>query len=185
MPKLYICFLRANSELLQKHVLNSAAALFAPSSGNGSPMVHAEIFFPVSDDKASVLGKSCGIHYGGQVFMAEKRFSKTTWEFRAITCSDQSYTKMLDYCRSQRGGDFNYMGYFTPCGISMQSRLHEKTPQRWYCSELCAAILHHGDIVDCDMNPECAAHPQTLYNTILPFTFADCGRNIAEACLQI
>ena len=148
-------------------------------------MVHAEVFFPVSDDSAAVLGKSCGIHYGGQVFMAEKRFSKTTWEFRALTCSDAQYSNMLRYCQTQRGGEFNYMGYFTPCGVSMSSRLNETDPQRWYCSELSASILHHGEIIDCSAFPECAAHPQTLYDAIVPLTFADCGRNIDTACLHI
>lgn len=185
MPKIYACFLKSDSELLEKHVLNMAAAYFSPSSSDGAPMVHAEIFFPTRDDERSVLGRSCGIHYGGHVFLQEKRFTKKNWIFRAITCTDEQYKTMLEYCRSQRGGEFNYLGYFTPCGSTMESRLLSDGPQRWYCSELTAAILHAGGIIDCVEDASFTAHPQTLYNKLERITYADCGRNLDKACLQI
>ena len=185
MTKVYVCFLRADSELLEKHILNSAAAWFSPATDGGQPMVHAEVFFPTHDDTASVVGKSCGIHYGGQVFVGEKRFTKKNWVFRALTCTNEQYNKMFNFCRAQRGGEFNYMGYFTPCGVSMQSRVNAVGPQRWYCSELTSAILHAGDIIDCVHDASFYAHPQSLYDRMVPLTFADCGRNIDDACLQI
>lgn len=183
--KVYVCFLRADSNLLEKHVLNQAASYFAPTLENEQPMVHSEIFFPSFDDTSSVIGKSCGIHYGGQVFVSQKRFTKKNWIFRAFTCSDEQYSDMTAFCDGQRGGEFNYMGYFTPCGPSMQARLQAEGPQRWYCSELCSAVLHKGKIVDALENPIMHAHPHSLYNVTLGFTFADCGRNLNSQCLEI
>lgn len=185
MPKVYVCFLRADSELLEKHILNSAAAWFAPQTHEGHPMVHAEVFFPFQDDRTSVIGKSCGIHYGGQVFVREKRFTKKNWVFRALTCTREQYNNMFNFCKNQRGGEFNYMGYFTPCGISMESRINSTNPQRWYCSELSSAILHAGEIIDCVSDNTFYAHPQLLYDKVVPITFADCGRNIDQAAIQI
>lgn len=185
MPKLYVCFLSADSDLLQKHVLNMAAAWMAPTTEDGKPMVHSEVFFPQHDNDSSVIGKSCGIHYGGQVFVQEKRFSRSNWIFRALTCTDAQYNKMLRYCNSQRGGGFNYMGYFTPCGSSIESRLNSDGPQQWYCSELSTAILHNGGIIDDSDVPVCSTHPQLLYDKMVPMTFADCGRNIDLQCLKI
>ena len=71
-----VCFVEADSDLLQQGSwLNRLAAKY--SSGNrDNPMVHVEIFFPEREDADAIHGKSCGIHYGGRVFMEPKRFSR-------------------------------------------------------------------------------------------------------------
>ena len=181
MPKIHVCFLPKNSELLQAHVLNSAAAWFAPQS-DGPPMVHAEVFFPSQETETHVGGLSCGIHYGGQVFFHRKTFSRKNWIFRALTCTQQQYDKMVRFCRQQVGGGFNYWGYFTPCNVSTEARLTATDPQRWYCSELSSAILHNGGILDYE---EGAAHPHELYAAIKDKSFADCGRNLNSRNLTI
>ena len=62
-------FLPASSDLLEKSVLNTLAAKLAPAvtDGRQHPMVHTELFFPEYEIADSVR-KSCGIHYGGNVF---------------------------------------------------------------------------------------------------------------------
>lgn len=185
MPNVCVCFLPADSQLLDDHWLNRAAAARAPRTPNNEPpKVHAELFFPESETKNSMKGHSCGIHYGGQVFMFPKQFSKNMWQFRSLSVTRQQYDKMLKFCRKQVGGGFNYFGYFTPCNVSANNRLSSmQKKQKWYCSELVATALYHGGILD--SISEAALHPQCLFAAIEDVSYADCCRNLDNQILKL
>ena len=185
MPRVCVCFLPADSELLDDHWLNKAAAARAPATRNNEqPRVHAEIFFPSDETASAMQGRSCGIHYGGTVFMYPKQFSKKIWQFRSLSVAPTQYNRMLDFCRRQVGGGFNYMGYFTPCNVSASSRKNSLVEQqKWFCSELVATALYHGGVLE-DIT-DASMHPQSLYNCIEELTYADCGRNLDASNIQL
>ena len=171
--KIIACFLPASSSLLEKSVLNSLAARMAPANTTGrEPMVHTELFFPQHEVGSDVSGVSCGIHYGGKVFMAPKMFSRKDWLFRSFSCTPRQRKMVQEFCQGQTGHGFNYMGYYTPCNIA--SRDQKNGP--WYCSELTSAALAHAGIIDYDY--AAASHPDALYEYVLENTYADCGRTI-------
>ena len=189
--KVIVCFLPADSDLLEDHWLNRAAAFKAPArldNPDAAPMVHTELFFPSQTSSASdsIVGRSLGIHYGGQVFMAPKRFSRKHWEFRSLPCSEEQYNAMLNFARQQVGGAFNYMGYYTPCGISSTTRASSgHTTQNWYCSELVSHALWQGNMLE-DPGTH-GLHPQTLYDAIIANSrsFHDTARDIASANIKV
>tara|TARA_B100000963_G_scaffold165435_1_gene143719 strand:+ start:22798 stop:23376 length:579 start_codon:yes stop_codon:yes gene_type:complete len=189
--KVIVCFLPADSDLLDDHWLNRAAAYRAPARTDvpgSAPMVHTELFFPSAANEASdsIVGRSLGIHYGGQVFMAPKRFSKKQWIFRSLSCNDEQYTNMVNFAKQQVGGAFNYMGYYTPCGIGPSARASSgHTTQNWYCSELVAHALWQGKL----LQEPCAhgVHPQVLFDNLLSNenVFHDTARDISAANIKI
>ncbi len=189
--KVIACFLPADSSLLEDHWLNRAAAKWSPAprdASHNAPMVHTELFFPsdAAETSGSITGRSLGIHYGGKVFWAPKRFSKAQWQFRSIPCTDAQYNTMINFSRKQMGGAFNYRGYFTPCGVSSALRstsLHNT--QSWYCSELVAHALWHGELLPSALTS--GLHPQTLFDDItdLGSAFHDTARDIASANIKI
>ena len=189
--KVIVCFLPANSSLLEDHWLNRAAARWAPESTSdpgAPPMVHTELFFPEHEPTSAntISGRSLGIHYGGKVFWAPKRFSKTQWTFRSLPCTEEAYQKMTSFARQQVGGAFNYMGYYTPCGISPSTRaVSAHATQNWYCSELVAHALGHGGMID--SAHVLGTHPQVLFDHINENTDAyhDTARNLATANIKI
>ena len=151
-------------------------------------MVHTELFFPehAPTGASAITGRSLGIHYGGKAFWAPKRFSKTQWTFRSLPCSDTAYSHMVSFAKQQVGGAFNYMGYYTPCGISPSTRsVAAHATQNWYCSELVAHALGHGGLID---SPHLSGtHPQVLFDHINDNTnaFHDTARDIEKADIKI
>jgi len=199
MPRVLICFLPANSSLLEDHWLNRAAASYAPrpSDGMRPPMVHTELFFPSNVAAVGgagvagaagdeVFGQSCGIHFGGKVFLSPKNFSKKEWQFRSYDCSEVQYDRMYNFCREQVGGSFNRVGYFSPCNPSRWFRKSNTAQQSWYCSELVAhAMLEGGLLAEKDVSVA-GSHPEALYARCLEgSSYADCGRNLTYTKLVL
>ena len=166
--KIMVCFLPSSSELLEKSILNTLAARFAPTNkDNRDPMVHVELFFPTARANDAMLGHSCGIHYGGKVFCAPKRFSKRNWLFRTIPVNKQQYEKLLHFCKAQENGKFNYAGYYAPCSLVPRAhRLQEPLihQQSWYCSELASSALEYAGILE--QGGDSYTHPDRLYENI-------------------
>ena len=184
--KVIVCFLPSTSELLQKSWLNTAAARLAPPNAEGrKPMVHAELFFPAQEDAEGASGLSCGIHYGGKVFMSPKRFSKKDWIFHSFSCDQSKYNKMKKFCADQVGGGFNYAGYFTPCNIASRNRYTNATQQSWYCSELVASALQAADLIEPGLHAH--QHPDQLYQIVRDseITYLDTGRRFDTSKLQL
>lgn len=185
--RIMVCFLPSSSELLEKSVLNSMAAKFAPTNNdNREPMVHAELFFPTASSNESVLGHSCGIHYGGKVFYAPKRFSKRNWLFRTIPVSKAQHAKLLGFCKSQENGKFNYTGYYAPCSL-MPRRQRIQEPlikeQSWYCSELVSSALEYAGLIE--QGGDSHTHPDRLYENIKDISYADCARSLTTTVLDL
>jgi len=182
---LMVCFLPSSSELLEKSILNTLAAKFAPALTNGRehPMVHAELFFPDYVVGDVVGGKSCGIHYGGNVFLSPKTFSRSTWEFRSISCTPSQYGKALSFCKSKVGNPFNYMGYYSPCALRPFDPRSNQSKKSWYCSELSAAALHYADILP-DVG-QSYTHPELLYQAVAEISYADSARNLLTSKLLL
>lgn len=184
-----VCFLPASSALLEKHWLNSMAAKLAPSvtGSRKSPMVHSELFFPHTGrpfDTNLVSGKSCGIHYGGKVFLADKVFSKRDWLFRRIDCTPEQQKEMQKFCESQVDGGFNRIGYFAPCNPSSWFRSTEPK-QKWYCSELTAHALAAGGVIPVELARQGSVHPEKLYQCLEDLSYVDCGRNLTNTVLIV
>ncbi len=189
--KLMVCFLPSSSELLEKSVLNTLAAKLAPSTGanRSEPMVHAELFFPKYEMGDVVGGDSCGIHYGGKVFVSPKTFSRKNWVFRSISCTPEQYKSTMDFCQSQVGGGFNYLGYYAPCNLfnnggNTQNGMALDNMQSWYCSELTAAALRHSNILSPSAS-DAHKHPESLYQAIMDVSYADSARKFTPGALQL
>ena len=185
--KVMVCFLPSSSELLQKSFLNTMATRLAPKNkDNREPMVHVELFFPTSCSNDSMLGHSCGIHYGGQVFCAPKKFSKRNWLFRTIPISKPQHEKLLRFCKSQEKGKFNYAGYYAPCSLMpRKNRIQEPliSEQSWYCSELVTSALEYAGVIE--QGSDAHRHPDCLYEHIKDLTYADCARSLSTAVLDL
>ena len=184
--KVIVCFLPSSSSLLEKSWLNAAAARFAPPTKDGrEPMVHVELFFPDYEVEDVIGGTSCGIHYGGKVFMAPKQFTRRDWEFRSFQCRPEQYDKIKNFCTKQVGGGFNYGGYFTPCNLAARHRVSKRKQQKWYCSELVAHALDQGNLIQ--MNSVTHTHPDILYDAVTAAsnTYLDCGRQINTKLLEL
>ena len=182
-----ICFLPSSSELLQKSFLNTMAAKLAPKNkDNREPMVHVELFFPTATSEDAVLGHSCGVHYGGKVFCAPKKFSKKNWMFRTLPVSEEQYKKLSHFCQKQVNGKFNYTGYYAPCSLMPRSnRISEPLmpEQAWYCSELVTSALEYAGLLD--EGTDAYTHPDALYEHMKDSTFADCARSLENAVLEL
>ena len=191
--KIVVCYLRADSAVLDDHVLNRMAAFTAPryatEDRDTHPIVHVELFFPNKTDDGN--GLSAGICYGGQVFMHPKRFSRSNWEFHSIPATEVQVTRTKDFIDRQRGSGFNYRGFFTPraCGVPHSDRLHKMNTHRmnWYCSELTAYALLQGGLLSNENAYEASTHPNATYFSIENncSTFVDCARNLKGATLSL
>ena len=189
--KIIVCYLRADSSVLQDHVLNRMAAYMAPKYGNSdqAPVVHVELFFPNTGDDQN--GLSAGICYGGQVFMHPKKFSRTNWEFHSIPVSDRQVYDVKSFLDRQRGASFNYRGFFAPrvCGIGHEYRVQHLATHKmqWYCSELAAYALMYGSVLESADAYEASSHPNATYHIIDERcnTFMDCARNIKDTKLSL
>lgn len=185
--KVMICFLPSSSDLLQKSWLNTMAAKLAPKNDeNREPMVHVELFFPTRTSQDSILGHSCGIHYGGKVFYAPKQFSKKNWMFRTLPVTRQQHAKLLRFSKAQENGGFNYSGYYAPCSLMpRKNRISEPLieEQSWYCSELVASALEYANLLQ--PGSDAHTHPDALYEQVKDSTYADCARSLDTAILKL
>ena len=183
MPQLQLCFVRADSEILDPSMLNRAAAYMAKNSDGQPPYIHVELLFVpngrTSNGGADVVGEACSIVYGAGVHLERKRFSRRQWVFRSIQVSDDEYDNIYSFCRDHRGEKFNYMGYFlfwSPLKISPEFYTKLGMEPRWFCSQIVTSALKYGGILDKDVSS--CVHPNELYNMIRLNTMADCGRNL-------
>lgn len=163
-----VAFLAADSDLLESHWLNTAAAWASFSS---NPMIHAEVLFVDHTTSKEVVGRACSIHYGGEVFLQNKKFSKSQWRFRTVNCNEEQVNKALKFCQSKVGDKFNKVGYFLQpvCG---PKRLSD---DKWFCSEIVAGALNAAGV---EVEP--SLHPNKLYESIKEITTPDCPRVISE-----
>ena len=191
MPKIIACYLRADSRLLEDHILNRMAAYLAPvhDDDGRAPVVHTELFFPDTNDNTN--GLSAGICYGGQVFMHPKRFTRSNWEFHSIPATQEQVRRAKAFCDRQRGAAFNYRGFFMPrpCGIGHAYRSQYLSTRKmpWYCSELVSYALLHANILDDAAAIDASKHPNATYHIVQQHcdTFIDCARNYTGHKLEL
>ena len=162
--KLLLAFLASDSELLESHILNKAAAWVSNAS---NPMIHVEAVFVNGDALGDVVGRSCSIHYGGKVFFEQKRFSRKQWRFRSVSLSEEQVSNAYKFCEAHVGEDFNKLGFFLqPLG---KTRLSKNT---WFCSEIVAGALRAAGMTVGE-----SMHPQKLYSALAEVTTPDCPRH--------
>lgn len=158
-----VAFLAADSDLLETHVLNKAAAWAA---GASNPMIHTEVLFVDRETEDGFIGRSCSIHYGGKVFFEQKRFSRSQWRFRSVDASETQIQCALQFCQDHVGDSFNKMGFFMQPFTG--KRLSGKS---WFCSEIVAGALNAAGFA---VKP--SLHPHALYEAIADQTTPDCPR---------
>mgnify|MGYP001346521078 FL=1 len=163
--KMLLAFLAADSELLESHILNKAAAW---AGGGENPMIHVEVVFVDREGRDGIIGRSCSIHYGGQVFLEQKRFSRAQWRFRSVSASETQIKKALKFCGDHVGEGFNKTGYFLQpfAGIRLSS-------DTWFCSEIVAGALNAAGF-----NVAPSLHPNALFKAVADLTSPDCPREV-------
>ena len=120
-------------------------------------------------------GIACSIHYGGRCFVhKDKAFSRKSWEFRKLRCSEAQAQKCLAFMREHEGEGFNKAGFFTepirrklscvPNLFQPTSALQMGQP-KWFCSELVEAALRHSGIVEVGATTP-RAHPEVLFQEL-------------------
>jgi len=171
--KVYCAFLSADSELLQSHWLNRLAAR---ASSAENPKIHVELLFSSRDTPGEILGESCSITHGNKVFLQEKRFSRSNWEFRRIPMSEAQAETVKEWCASRVGDSFNHLGFYTtPVGCVKPTSLYNiglaKTPQ-WFCSEVVSHALSQVGVI-----PAVSVHPQKLFDMLQDITVVDSARS--------
>ena len=189
MPQLQLCFVRADSEILDPSVLNRAAAFMANNKTDQPPYIHVELLFvPHSGTEgvgSDVVGEACSIVYGSGVHLERKRFSRRQWVFRSIQCSEEEYDKIYDFCRSHRGEHFNLLGYYmfwSPVKISPMFYTYFGMSPRWFCSQIVTAALQHGGLLDSDVSS--SVHPNDLFHMVRLNTMPNCGRNLDKISIS-
>ena len=190
--KIIVCYLRAGSAVLDDHILNRLAKFFAPRYNDGhdhEPVVHVELFFPNQMDDG---GLSAGIHYGGNVFLHAKRFSRKHWVFHSIPATKDQIQKAKEFFQVQQGARFNYRGFFGPsmCNISHNTRVtsvKNRKRTQWYCSELVSYALMHAGILTPEDTMVARKHPNASYHVIQKKcnTFMDCARVLDKKDLAL
>tara|TARA_Y100001958_G_scaffold159373_1_gene160605 strand:- start:877 stop:1395 length:519 start_codon:yes stop_codon:yes gene_type:complete len=165
--RMYVAFLPADSELLESHILNKAASWVA---GADNPMIHAEVVFVDRESAQDIVGRSCSIHYGGKVFLDQKRFSRKQWQFRSVSASREQVKAAFKFCQDHVGDGFNKAGYYLQPFSSGASTTEGKST--WFCSEIVAGALRAAG-----KDVPVSLHPHKLYNRIRDMTTPDCPRN--------
>ena len=165
--KMLVAFLAADSELLESHILNRAAAWV---SGAKNPMIHTEVLFVDKESKDGIIGRSCSIHYNGKVFFDQKKFRRNQWRFRSVSVSDANIKKAMKFCSDHVGESFNKLGYFMQpvTGTRMSSNT-------WFCSEIVAGALNAAGL---KVAP--SLHPHELYRAVANITSPDCPRDMSN-----
>ena len=186
MPPIYVCFLENDDEIMERHWLNAAAAKFSPSS-ESNPKIHVELFFPSEDKEMGdvVQGEACSIHYGGSVFLKQKRFSRKQWCCRTLSCTQKQYDETLKFCKSHMGENFNYLSYFLqPTGWSPgpYTLTSMGFSPRWFCSEIVVEALKQGGVLSKSLNA--SIHPQALFTVLRDMTTPDSVRNCSTLALK-
>lgn len=131
--------------------------------------------FGAEESSEELKGIACSIHYGGQCFVhKDKGFSRTSWEFRKLRCSEAQAQKCLDFMKEHEGEGFNKAGFFTepirrklscvPNLFQPTSALQMGQP-KWFCSELVEAALRHSGIVEVGTTTP-SAHPEVLFQEL-------------------
>jgi hypothetical protein len=188
--KIIICYLKASSAVLEDHFLNRMAAAFAPKRNKSDDaVVHVELYFPDRHNRDT--GVSAGIHYGGNMFMFPKAFSRSDWTFHSIPATDRQVALAKAFCERQRGAGFNYTGFFLKdaCNLGHSYRVRNSDIKRmpWYCSELVAyTLLHAGILSDSDAR-EARVHPHAAYEIIQSRcnTYMDSARSLIDQSLTL
>jgi len=186
MRTVFACFLDNDTELMEKHWLNRAAAAVAPCAGDQVPKIHVELFFPNNDDGSSevVKGQACSIHYNNKVFLANKRFSRVQWTFRSMQLNEEQYEKVYKYCEAHVGCSFNHVGYFLQpvnkyinIKYDWPSNFGDYKP-RFFCSEICIEALKAGGVLPdgCKSN----IHPQEMFKLLEDGTTRGCVRDMNQ-----
>ncbi len=165
--KMLVAFLASDSELLESHILNKAAAWAA---GDSNPMIHTEVVFVDREGEDGIVGRSCSIHYGGQVFLEQKRFSRSQWRFRSVSATPAQVQAAFKFCNDHVGEGFNKMGYFMQPFSS--SRMSSDT---WFCSEIVAGALNAAGV---KVAP--SLHPNDLFKAVAEMTSPDCPRDMSN-----
>jgi len=163
--KMLLAFLASDSKLLESHILNKAAAFAA---GGENPMIHVEVVFVDREGRDGIIGRSCSIHYGGKVFLEQKRFSRSQWRFRSVSASDSQVSAALKFCGNHVGEGFNKTGFFLQPFAG--SRL---SSDKWFCSEIVAGALNAAGV---KVAP--SLHPNALFKAVADSTAPDCPRNV-------
>lgn len=164
--RMLVALLAADSDLLESHVLNKAAAWV---SGESNPMIHAEVLFVDRETDDGFVGRSCSIHYGGKVFFEQKKFSRNQWRFRSVSATDSQIQAAMTFCQEHVGDPFNKVGFF------MQPLVGRRMSKNsWFCSEIVAGALNAAG-----MKVEPSLHPHALYMSIANNTTPDCPRVVS------
>lgn len=160
--QMFVCFLPATDELRETHWLNRVAAYMAGTPTR--PMIHTELLFAEQSTDTAIIGKSCSIHYNGQVFLENKSFSRSEWQFRLCPWD---VDKALSFCEDHVGDHFNHVGYFLQpvCGVRL-------TANRWFCSEIVAGALRASGA-----DVEKSLHPHALFESLKEITSPACPRS--------
>ena len=161
--RMLVAFLAADSDLLESHILNKAAAWAA---GVDNPMINAELLFVTRQTEQGFVVRSCSIHYGGKVFLEQKRFSRNQWRFRSVSATETQVQSALKFCQEHVGEPFNKVGFFLQPVTG--KRLAKKS---WFCSEIVPGALNAAGV---QVPP--SLHPHALFEAIAFRTTPDCPR---------
>jgi len=144
-----LAFLPLDSDLLEKSVLNWAAAKIAPkrkykvsSSVKQNPMVHVECWLRDDNDKSS--GYAASICYNREAHYHRKKFSRTSWHFRSIFVTNAQFKKLKLLFSHYRGSPFNRVGFFAlACGLRIKGSWRTKFgfKRSFFCAELVVHCL--------------------------------------------
>jgi len=187
MPPIYVCFLQNDAEIMERHFLNAVAAKVAPTAKT-DPKIHVELFFPSghhNPESEVMSGEACSVHYGGTVFLTQKRFSRKQWCFRTLSCTQKQYDATYKFCKEHKGEKFNYLSYFLqPTGWAPGPYFLTSwgLSPRWFCSEICVDALKHGDVLAKTVNS--SMHPEELFTILMDITTPDSVRNYRDLSLK-
>lgn len=147
--------------------------------------------FATVENDTDLKGIACSIHYGGKCFVHEdKAFSRKSWEFRKLRCTEAQARACLDYMRQREGEGFNKAGFFTEPvrrKLSCVPNLFQPTSvwqmgdPKWFCSELVESALRSSGIVKMGETTP-SAHPEILFQELksLSVPSAPVRRNTGE-----
>ena len=144
-----LAFLPMDSQLLEKSVLNWAAAKIAPkrkykvnSSVKQNPMVHVECW--LRDENSNSSGYAASICYNRTAHYLRKNFSRTSWQFRSIFVTNAQFKKLKLLFSHYKGSPFNRLGFFAlGCGLRISGNWRTKFGFRrsFFCAELVVHAL--------------------------------------------
>lgn len=158
--QVYLAFLPVDAESLADSWLNRWVGRMAGEKG---AMVHSEIVF--REDPEDLFALACSIHYGGQVFVKDKLFSRAGWHFRQISMDQKAAERCLAWCRRREGDQFNYLGFYGR-GLPCLWRCLPRQEKRWFCSELVCACLRENGVLNIQ-----TCTPHDLYKRARLMTF--------------